>query len=115
MVRSRPRPCLKVEIFKAGGKAELGVFEPVAHPAVFQIGHLVIDQQAEALLKGELCHVGGLHLVGKALAMAASFIALSLSMVGWVSMWIPLGGVILGASDIIVGCGNAVHLAGSGR
>jgi hypothetical protein len=27
-------------------------------------------------------------------------------------MWIPLGGVILGASDIVVGCGNAVHLAG---
>lgn len=58
-------PLLEVEIFKAGGQAEFGVFEPVAHPAVFQIGHLVIDEQGKALLKGELGHVGGLHLVGK--------------------------------------------------
>ena len=58
-------PLLEVEIFKAGGETELGVFEPVAHPSVFQIGHLVVDKQGKTLLKGELGHVGGLHLVGK--------------------------------------------------
>jgi hypothetical protein len=56
-----------VEIFDAGGLAQLGLAQARGQPPVFPLRALAVDQEPEALLEGEGCDVGHLELLDEGL------------------------------------------------
>jgi hypothetical protein len=56
-----------VEIFEAGGLAQLGLAQARGQPPVFPLRALAVDQELEALLEGEGRDVGHLELLDEGL------------------------------------------------
>jgi hypothetical protein len=56
-----------VDIFDAGGLAQLGLSQACGQPPVFPLGEFAVDQESKALLEREGCDVGHLELLNEGL------------------------------------------------